>query len=296
MIIQGEEMVTPAVIAAMEGTPDPRLREIMASLVRHLHAFVRDIRPSDAEFERAIEFLNGIGKATHDKHNEGILFSDVLGISTLVGLLNNPSWGGETEAALLGPFWRAAAPECAPGDDIARSPTPGSTLFARGRVRDGQGRPIPGALVDVWQASPTGLYENQDPSQADMNLRGCFRTDDEGRWHFRSVKPAGYPIPTDGPVGALLHAQVRPHYRPAHIHFMVSAPGYQTLVTQVFLDDCPHLESDVTFSVVQSLIGDFVRHDDPAAAPGPVEGPWYSLDYDFTLRPGEQRIPTPPIR
>ena len=289
-------MVTTAVVATMESTPDRRLREVMASLVRHLHAFVRDIKPSEREFERAIEFLNGIGQATHDKHNEGILISDVLGISTLVGLLNNPSWGGETEAALLGPFWRAAAPDCAPGDNIARSATPGAALFARGRVRDAEGKPIPGALIDVWQASPVGLYENQDPDQDDMNLRGRFRADDAGNWHVRSVKPAGYPIPMDGPVGELLRAQHRPHYRPAHVHFMVSAPGYQTLVTQVFLDDCPHLETDVTFSVVQSLIGDFVRHDDPAEAPGPVEGPWYSLAYDFTLRPGEQRFPKPPIR
>ena len=296
MLIQGEEMVTAAVLAAMETTPDPRLREVMAALVRHLHAFVREIRPTEPEFERAIEFLNGIGKATHELHNEGILLSDVLGISTLVGLLNNPSWGGETESALLGPFWRAAAPDCALGDDIARSATPGAALFARGRVVDAQGRPIAGALVDVWQASPVGLYENQDPAQADMNLRGRFHTDGEGRWHFRSVKPAGYPVPLDGPVGTLLHAQQRPHYRPAHIHFMVSAPGYQTLVTQVFLADCEHLERDVTFSVIPSLIGEFVRHEDAAAAPGPVDGTWYSLDYDFTLRPGEQRFPKPPIR
>jgi catechol 1,2-dioxygenase len=296
MIIQGEEMVTTAVLAAMDGTPDPRLRQVMASLVKHLHAFVRDVRPSEAEFERATEFLNGIGKATHDLHNEGILVSDVLGISTLVGLLNNPSWGGETEAALLGPFWRAAAPDCALGDNIARSATPGPALFARGRVLDAAGRPIADALLDVWQASPVGLYENQDPDQAEMNLRGRFRSDAEGRWHFRSVKPAGYPIPMDGPVGELLRAQRRPHYRPAHVHFMVSAPGCQTLITQVFLDDCEHLERDVTFSVIPSLIGRFVRHENPAAAPGPVDGAWYSLDYDFTLRPGEQRFPTPPIR
>jgi len=296
MIIQGEEMVTAAVAAAMADTPDRRLREVMASLVQHLHAFVRDIRPSDVEFERAIDFLNRIGQATHDKHNEGILFADVLGISTLVGLLNNPSWSGETEAALLGPFWRAAAPDCALGDTIARSPTPGAALFARGSVRDAGGRPIPGALLDVWQASPVGLYENQDPDQAEMNLRGRFRADVAGRWHFRSVKPAGYPVPTHGPVGDLLRGQRREPYRPAHVHFMVSAPGYQTLVTQVFLDDCEYLENDVTFSVVKSLIGNFVRHDDVASAPGPVDGPWYSLDYDFTLRPGEQRFPKPPIR
>ena len=296
MIIEGEEMVTAAVLAAMDATPDPRLRDVMASLVRHLHAFVRDIRPSEAEFERAIEFLNRIGQATHDLHNEGILIADVLGVSTLVGLLNNPTWGGETEAALLGPFWRAAAPDCALGDDIARSATPGPALFARGRVFDGTGRPIAGALVDVWQASPVGLYENQDPDQADMNLRGRFPTDAEGRWHFRSVKPAGYPVPVNGPVGDLLRAQHRPHYRPAHVHFMVSAEGYETLVTQVFLADCEHLRRDVTFSVIPSLIGDFVRHEDPAEAPGPVDGPWYLLDYDFALRPGERRFPKPPIR
>jgi len=296
MIIDGEQMLTPATIAAMANTSDPRLREIMASLVRHLHSFVREIKPTDVEFEQAIDFIIGIGKATHDLHNEVILTSDVLGISSLVGLLNGSSAGAETAAALLGPFWRAASPDCALGDTIARSPTPGPALFARGHVVDIDGNPVPGALLDVWQASPVGLYENQDPNQIEHNLRGRFHADSEGKWYFRSVKPAGYPVPTHGPVGDLLRAQHRSPYRPAHVHFMVSAPGYQTLVTQVFVDDCEHLGNDVTLSVITSLIGRYVRHEDPAEAPGPVNGPWYSLDYDFTLRPGETRFPKPPIR
>jgi protocatechuate 3,4-dioxygenase beta subunit len=296
MIIDNEEMVSTATLAAMAKTADPRLSEVMDALVRHMHAFIREVKPSQVEFDQAIDFVIGLGKTTEDKHNEVMLASDVLGFSTLVGLLNNTSWGGETESALLGPFWRAGAPECALGDNIARASTPGLPLFAQGRVVDPDGKPVAGAVVDVWQASPVGRYENQDPDQPEMNLRGLFHTDSDGKWHFRSVKPAGYPVPTHGPVGDLLRAQSRSPYRPAHVHFMISAPGFETLVTQVFLADCEYLNNDVALSVVRSLIGNFVRHEDPTGAPVPVDGAWYSLDYEFVLRPGEQRFPKPPIR
>ena len=158
---------------------------------------------------------------------------------------------GQTAAALLGPFWRDNAPRYELGANLVQSATPGEPLFVSGVVRDVDGRPVAGANVDVWHASPVGLYENQDPEQAEMNLRGLFTTDAEGRYHFRSVRPAGYPVPTDGPCGDLLRAQLRHPYRPAHIHFMITKPGFKTLITQIFSDDAEHLETDVTFSVIR---------------------------------------------
>jgi protocatechuate 3,4-dioxygenase beta subunit len=296
MILDNETQVTEAVLRAMATTPNPRLREVMDALVRHLHAFVREVRPSDEEFEYGLQVLNTIGQTTNDSHNEGVLYSDILGISTLVGLLNNPVGPGHTTAALLGPFWRLNAPRCANGETIARSATPGLPLFVSGRVLDSAGKPVAGASVDVWQASPVGLYEIQDPNQDDMNLRGLFTSDEEGRYWFRSVKPAGYPVPMHGPGGDLLRAQRRHPYRPAHIHFMVSAPGYKTLITQIFADDDEQLENDVTISVVRSLIGHFERHDSGTAPAPDVTPPFCTLTYDMVIEPGESRLPAPPIR
>lgn len=296
MILENDAQITEAVLADNAATPDARLREIIASFVRHAHAFLREVRPTEKEFHSGLQFLVALGKKTTDTHNEAVLGADVFGLSTLVGLLNNPLGDGHTVPALLGPFWRANAPRCALGDDIARSNTPGAPLFVRGQVRDTGGKPIAGATVDVWQASPVGLYENQDPEQAEYNLRGVFQADAEGRFHFRTVKPAGYPVPTEGPIGALLRAQRRHPYRPAHLHFMVSHPAYETLITQVFPHDAEGLDRDVTFSVFRPLIGEFVRHDE-GSPPAPDVGPhWYTLDYDMVLEPGEQRFPTPPIR
>jgi catechol 1,2-dioxygenase len=296
MILDNETQVTDAVLQAMAGAPDERLRAVMASLVRHMHAFVREIRPSEQEFETGLQFLNAIGQATNDSHNEAVLFSDIIGVSTLVGLLNNPIGPGQTAAALLGPFWRLNAPQCANGDTIARSETPGMPLFVSGRVTDAQGKPVAGAHVDVWQASPVGLYEVQDLNQDDMNLRGIFTSDADGRFWFRSVKPAGYPVPVHGPSGDLLRAQRRHPFRPSHLHFMVTAPGYKTLTTQVFADDDEQLNNDVTFSVIGSLIGKFVRHESGEAPVPDVPPPFYTLAYDLVVEPGETRIPAPPIR
>ena len=296
-IIEDEGSVTSAVLAAMAGAPNARLREIMASFVRHMHAFAQDVRLTEEEFELGIDFLNRIGQATHDRHNEGILFSDAIGFSTLVCLLNNGKNGAtETASALLGPFWRMNSPRTENGGSIVRSETPGPALFASCRVTDPQGRPIAGVEVDVWQASPVGLYENQDDSQADMNLRGKFMTDADGRFSFRSVKPAGYPVPTHGPVGELLQAQRRHPYRPAHLHVLAYKPGFKTLITQVFVDDDQYLESDVVFGVTRHLIGRYERHDGgPPPAPD-VIGPWHSLDYTFVMEPGEAKLPKPPIK
>lgn len=296
MIINNESQVTDAVFQAMEKSPNARLTQIMKALVRHAHEFAREVQLSEEEFDIGIDFLNRIGKSTHDAHNEGILFSDAIGFSTLVCLLNNGKHGAtETAAALLGPFWRMNSPATANGGSIVRSQTPGPALFANCHVTDTQGRPLKDVEVDVWQASPVGLYENQDSTQADMNLRGKFSTDGDGRFWFRSVKPAGYPVPTDGPVGYLLRAQLRHPFRPAHLHFLGFKPGFKTLITQVFVDNDERLETDVVFGVTSHLVGEYRRHDAPAPA-ADVTGEWYSLDYDFVMEVGEARLPTPPIK
>lgn len=291
-IIDGEASITAAVHAAMANTANPRLREIMAAVIDHSHALIREVNLSEDEFQQAVRFLTLIGQQTNDSHNEVILAADVLGISTLVALRNNPDQDGQTAAALLGPFWRADAPFCENGDSIARCDMPGAVMDVAGQVRDVHGQPVANAVVDVWQASPVGLYENQDSGQPDMNLRGRFRTDAQGRYHFRTVRPAGYPVPTHGVVGELLRAQGRHCMRPAHVHFMVYHEHYKTLITQVFADDCEHLESDVVFGVSRALVGAFRRH---APAPGSNE-PHYYLDYDFVIEPGQSCLPTPPIK
>jgi hydroxyquinol 1,2-dioxygenase len=297
MIIANQQQVTPAVLEAIGRSPDPRFREIMSALVRHLHDFAREVKLTEREFERAVGYLVALGQHTTDSHNEAVLMSGSLGFSTLICLLNNGNNGQtETAANLLGPFWRMHSPPTENGGSIVRSPTPGPPLFVTARVRDAAGRPIAGAEVDVWHSSPEGFYEQQDPKQADMNLRGKFTTDQDGAFGFRSVKPAGYPIPIDGPVGEFVRATRRHHYRPAHLHFLIYKPGFKTLISQVYVNDDERLETDVQFGVTRALIGNYVRHDNGPAPAADVEPPWYSLDYTFPMEPGEARLPKPPIK
>lgn len=295
MIIRDESQITDAVGASMAGTPNERLRVVMDALVRHLHAFAREVRPTDEEWERGLAFVTGLGQATNESHNETILAADILGLSTLVGMQNNPTWGGETTAALLGPFWRQNSPELPFGASIARDGTPGIPVQVGGKVTC-EGRPIEEAVVDIWQADPRGMYDNQIEGLEGMNLRGQFRTTREGGYQFRTVRPSGYPVPTHGPSGELLRAQRRAPFRPAHIHFMVSKPGFRTLITQVFVDDAERLDNDVTFSVTPTLIGRFEMHDTVDGAPPGFTAPWGSLVYDLAIARGESRLPTPPIR
>ncbi len=283
--MNGADSVTAIVLKAMSRTPDPRLREIMASLVKYLHAFVREARPTEEEFEQGLDFLMRVGKASGAEKNEMILLSDLLGLSTLVTMINNAEGRGETDPALLGPFYRAQSPRYASGANISLDERGGEPLAVRGRVTDIGGKPVAGAQVDVWQASPVGLYENQDPKQPDRNLRGLFETGVDGRFDLRSVRPAGYPVPTDGPCGEMLRAQDRHPYRPAHIHFMISKDGYKTLVTQVFANDDDAIAADVVFGVTPALRGNFERRPD-----GTVH-----LQYEFVMRPGKKRIPKAPL-
>jgi len=296
MIIENQAMVTDAVIEAVSRVEEPRLRQILLALVRHLHGFVREVRLTEAEFQDAVRIIAALGQKTTPSHNEVMLMAGSLGVSSLVCLLNNGNNGQtETQANLLGPFWRDDQPLSASGDTLVRSPTPGAGLFVRVSLADGSGNPVAGAEVDVWHSSPEGLYENQDPNQAEMNLRGRFISDQAGRFHFRSVKPSGYPIPVDGPVGEFVRATRRHNYRPAHLHFMVYKPGLKTLISQVYSPDDEHIDSDVQFGVTRALIGSYVRHDEPSPELD-FAAPWYSLDQHFTLEAGAAHRPVAPIR
>jgi len=294
MIIENEAQLTQAVLDETRRTSDPRLKEILQSLIRHLHGFAREVRLTEKEFDQAIGIVTRLGQLTTDSHNETRLLSGSLGLSALVCLMNNGD-GGETTANLLGPFWRAGSPRTPNGGSIVRSPTAGVPLLFTGRAVDREGRPVAGAEVDVWHASTVGLYENQDPTQAEWNLRGKFTTDENGVFSYRSIKPAGYPVPPDTVTEQFLLAQGRHPMRPAHLHSLIYKPGFKTQASQVYSADDENLETDAQFGPTRALIGCYVLHED-APPPWPdVTGPWYSLEHTFVLEPGEAWLPTPPV-
>jgi hydroxyquinol 1,2-dioxygenase len=296
MIIASEKDVTKAVLSELERAPNPRFREVMSAFIRHLHDFAREVKLTEEEFQAAVGYIVALGKHTNENHNEAVLMSGTLGFSALICLLNNGDKGQtETDASQLGPFWRMNSPRTTNGDSIVRSPTPGPALFVDAYYRDVHGKPIEGVEVDVWHSSPEGFYENQDPTQSDMNLRGKFITDAQGRISFRSVKPAGYPIPIDGPVGDLLRAQGRHNMRPAHLHFLAYKEGFKTLISQIYPPDDPYIDSDVQFGVTRHLLGNFVRHDEGKAPAADVKAPWYTLDHNFVMETGKARLPRAPI-
>jgi catechol 1,2-dioxygenase len=296
MVIENQADLTRAVLAEVERTPNPRLRRILASAVEHLHGFVRDTELTEAEFRQICGVIAKAGQLTTASHNEVVLAAGSLGVSALVCLLNNGEGGTrETTANLMGPFWRKGSPVTPNGGSIVRSATPGVPVFVTAWVHDESGQPVADAEVDIWQASGEGYYENQDPQQADMNLRGKFRTDANGCIEFRTVKPSGYPIPVTGPVGDLIRAQGRHNMRPAHIHFLIHKPGYKTQFSQLYSSDDPHLETDVQFGVTKALVGHYVLH---VGAPGPapdVQDRWYSLEHSFVITRGDDALPPPPI-
>jgi len=248
-----EATATEAVVGQLAGCDNPRLKQVMASLVRHLHAFVRDIEPTDAEWLAAIRFLTATGKMCDDTRQEFILLSDTLGVSTLIELINNRKSPGATETSVLGPFYVEGAPDLPMGASIIRNDaTP--ELRVHGRVHDATGKPIAGAMLDVWQTAPNGMYDVQDPNQPVMNLRGKFTTGADGAYEFLTILPTPYPIPHDGPVGALLTATGRHPWRPAHLHFIVTAPGYRSLTTALYFEDDPYVDSDAVFGVKDALV------------------------------------------
>lgn len=299
MIVENAVQLTEAVVDEMRRIEDQRFHEILESLVRHLHGFAREVRLTEPEFDAALRIVAELGQKTTASHNEVRLMAGSLGLSTLVCLMNNGEGGLEdevdTSANLLGPFWRKDSPVTPKGGSILRSETLGEPLFFTGTVVDKAGRPIAGAEVDVWHASTVGLYENQDPSQAEMNLRGKFFTDEAGEFAFRSIKPSGYPLPTGGPVGRLLAAQKRHPFRPAHLHVLIYKPGFKTITSQLYSADDPHLETDAQFGVTRPLIAHYRRHENRPAPNGEVLPLWYSLEHRFVLEPGQEWLPTPPV-
>ncbi len=294
-MIERQEDVTDAVIAEMARTDDARLRVILESLVRHLHAFVRETGLTEQEYRAGLQLVNEIGQASDDSHNEAVVVGGALGLSALVCLLAN-DFGDGTDHNQLGPFWRLGAPRIDNGSSIVRSDTPGPPMLVDLTIVDLDGEPVPDVRVEVWQASPIGRYENEDPTQAEMNLRGSLITDCDGRVWFRSVLPAGYPVPTHAVVGKLVAAQHRHPYRPAHLHVIAHRTGYRTLVTQLYVDGDPHLDTDVVFAVTRRLVGGFVRHDEPHPEHPDLDVPWYSLTKTLRVQPGEADLPAPPIR
>ena len=294
MIIKRETDVTAAVLKAIEDVDDNRTRELLRAFVSHLHQFIRDVRLSEAEFRVLTGLINQIGQLSNDKHNEAVLLAGSLGVSQLVCLLNNAQNDEETTTQnLLGPFWRMHAPRTQNGGSLIRSTLEGTPMYVDLQFRDQQGTPIADLDVDIWHCCARGLYENQDDAQADMNLRGKFTSDHNGHVWFRSIKPAGYSIPVNTLAGQLVALQNRHSYRPAHVHVLAFKEGYKTMVSQIYADDDPNLTSDVQFGVTESLVGEFVWHDEPH--PDNDERGWYSLSHELTLEPGLAALPTPPI-
>ena len=284
------EQITAQVLARFDSTPDERLRQIMRSLVTHLHGFVSDVGLSEEEWGEAIAILTATGEITDDKRQEFILWSDTLGVSMLVDALAHRPTGEATESTVLGPFYVPGSPLRPYGANIAEQEA-GTPAWVHGQVLDVDGQPIPGAELDVWQNGSNLLYAVQDEDAPDDHLRGRFETDAEGRFAFRAVRPVPYPIPDDGPVGRMLNATGRHPWRPAHIHVVVRAPGYRSVTTHIFDAESEYLDDDTVFAVKPSLQRHFVPRaaDDPERPEG-VEEPWVSLQLDLVLAPGTQTV------
>jgi hydroxyquinol 1,2-dioxygenase len=281
------EATSAAVVTARNaGAQDERLKQVMEVITRKLHEAVKEIEPTEAEWFRAIMFLTDTGHMCNEWRQEFILLSDVLGVSMLVDAINNRKPSGASESTVLGPFHVADAPELPMGADICLDQQ-GDPMLVRGRILDTHGNPIAGAKIDVWQANDEGFYDVQQKGlQPDFNLRGVFRTGPDGSYHFRGVKPKFYPIPDDGPVGKLLGALGRHPFRPAHLHFIIEAPGYARLVTHIFDPDDPYIHSDAVFGVKESLMAEFTPVSDPAKAKAAgFDGPYFDTEFDFVLAP-----------
>jgi len=284
-----EDRSAEIVAASFAGTPDPRLREVMTSLVTHLHAFVKDVRLTPEEWEAGIRFLTETGQMCDETRQEFILLSDTLGVSMLVESLANRAvsalGGALTEATVEGPFHVVESPPRELGADLNVAGEQGKPCVVTGRVTDAAGAPVAGATVDVWQANAAGFYDVQRPDEMGLgDLRGLFTTDADGAYWFRTIVPAHYPIPADGPVGRMLRRTGRHEWRPAHIHVEVSAPGLRTVTTHVFVAGSPYLESDTVFGVKESLVREFPEVDDPAAAAGyGVTNPFRTVEFTVAL-------------
>ena len=266
-----EDEITRTAIQRVEESAEGRMRDIMISLTRHLHGFIREIEPTEEEWLAAIRFLTETGQKCDERRQEFILLSDTLGASMLIDAINNRKPAGATESSVLGPFYQEGAPDYGNGADLADDATAGETVLVSGKVVDLDGAPIAGAVLDIWQTAPNAMYAAQDENGS-FNLCGRITTEDDGRYWFHTRKPVSYTVPGDGPVGAMLEAAGRHNWRPAHIHFMLSAQGYETLVTQLFTDDDPYLGTDAVFGVKDSLVVHYESTDDGLR-----------LDHDFVM-------------
>lgn len=269
-----EHTITQAVLERYANTPDPRLKEIIYSLVQHLHDFARETRLTEKEWLEGVKFLTRAGHITDDKRQEFILLSDTLGLSMLTVAMNNAKPPGCTEATVVGPFHVENAPHYQLGDDVGNGAI-GAPCYVKGTIKGLGGEPVAGAHIEVWQSDEDGMYDVQKKGLDHAQGRGVLTADDQGRYHFKSILAVAYPIPHDGPVGDMLTATKNHPWRPAHLHFMIKAPGYQSLITHVFRSDDQYLDSDAVFGVRQSLITDWVKKPDGE----------YSLEFDFVLNP-----------
>jgi hydroxyquinol 1,2-dioxygenase len=290
-----ETELTAAVIRSFDEAPDPRAKFLLQELVTSLHEYVRKTDLTFEEWEYAIDFLTRTGQKCTEIRQEFILLSDVLGVSMLVDAVNHRDREGATETTVLGPFYVGEHKVTPHGTDISGK-LPGERMFVQSCVTDLKGKPLAGVPVDVWHADDDGFYDSQKPSYATQgpSSRARFITDADGRFFFRTILPCSYPIPTDGPVGEMIHATRRPALRPAHIHFLVAAPGYQPLVTHVFIGGDPNIDCDVVFGVKDELIANIEKRTDPLMPDGkPAPTPWHLMTYEFRMRPGEGAAPKP---
>ncbi|OBC00410.1 hydroxyquinol 1,2-dioxygenase [Mycobacterium sp. 852013-50091_SCH5140682] len=282
-----EQDLVDQVVASFAATPDPRLRELMGAVVRHLHAFLREVRLTEAEWTAAIEFLTAVGHITDDRRQEFILLSDTLGASMQTIAMNNEAYANATEATVFGPFFVDDSPQIDAGGDIAAGAS-GEPCYVEGTVTDTSGAPIPGARLEVWEADDKGFYDVQYGDDRTAGRAHLFAESD-GSFRFWAITPTPYPIPHDGPVGAMLAATGRSPMRAAHLHFMVTAPEHRTLVTHIFVRGDTYIERDSVFGVKESLITDFTPQ--PAGTPTPdgraVDGPWSRARFDIVLAPGD---------
>lgn len=280
-----KDTLTDAVIATITDDADPRFREIMTALIRHMHGFVREVDLSQEEWLAAIEFLYQTGKKTTRKRNEFILLSDTLGVTSLIDLMSGHAIAGATESSVLGPFYVEGAPMIDTGGDMIGQ-NDGDKGVVRGRVMSADGKPVPGALLDIWQNASNGQYSVEDPEQDDFNLRCRMHADGTGGYHFTTIRPMPYTVPDDGPAGIMLHAMGRHPWRPAHIHFKVSADGYQDLITELYPDDDQYIDEDAVFGVRDSLSVTFAPNDSAEDAKRyGLSAPFFDLTYDFVLLP-----------
>ncbi len=290
-----ETELTAAVINSFNDTPDPRAKFLLQELVKSLHEYVRKTDLTFEEWEFAIDFLTRTGQKCTPIRQEFILLSDVLGVSMLVDAVNHREREGATQTTVLGPFYVGEHMVTPHGSDISAK-LPGERMFVQSRVTDISGKPLPGVPVDVWHADDDGFYDSQKPSYETQgpSSRARFITDGDGRFFFRTILPCSYPIPVDGPVGEMIHYTRRPALRPAHVHFLVAAPGYEPLVTHVFIGGDPNIDCDVVFGVKDELIAGIEKRNDPTMPDGkPAPAPWHLMTYEFRMRPGSGAAPKP---